>query len=150
MSFSMISAQGAGAFGDTGSAANILGFANRWQDAAEDARQRAMQLQRDMINSNSLQATYNDQGMNNLLGDMKMANQAYALGNTQMQQRSLMMLQQCATSSLDPQQRAQCQAQLDAMTGRTPAQTQTGQTPNMSVAPNMPPTSINDILGVGR
>ena len=137
----MISSQGANAFGPTGTAADILGFANRWQTASDAGRTSGMDLMADVYNANQLQNKLNTQGTEQLLGRMGQATDLFTSANDQLEQRAALFVNQCIAGGGNP---SSCRAQFDAMVGRTPQQTQT-YTPDPTMAPSL---NISNFLGM--
>lgn len=140
---SLISSQGASFAAPSGWASDLLGFANRWQTAADAGRRNAMDLQQDIYNANQNQMNLNNQGTNELIGDIgRSTTLTQGLTGNLDAQRELFMAQ-CAANGNDPNQ---CRAIFDASVGRAPQQTQT-QGPQMSYAPNVG-LDINSVLGL--
>lgn len=141
--FSMISSQGAGFAAPSGFASDLLGFANRWQTSADAGRRNALDLMQDVYAGNQAQMNLNNQGTNELIGDIGRSTQlTQGLSGNLDAQRELFMAQ-CAANGNDPNQ---CRAIFDASVGRAPQQAQT-QGPQMSYAPNVG-LDINSILGL--
>jgi hypothetical protein len=140
--FSMISRQGDGFAGPQGFASDLLGFANRWQTASNAGRTSAMDLQQDIYNANQNQMNLNNQGTNELIGDLGRSNQVFTGMSSNLDAQRELFMTQCAANGNDPQQ---CRAIFDASVGRAPQQTQT-QAP-MSYAPDVG-LNINSILGL--
>jgi hypothetical protein len=141
--FSMISRQGDGFAGPQGFASDLLGFANRWQTAANAGRTNAMDLQQDIYNANQNQMNLNNQGTNEMIGDLTRSNQLFTGMSSNLDAQRELFMTQCAANGNDPQQ---CRATFDASVGRAPQQTQT-QGPQMSYAPDVG-LNINSILGL--
>lgn len=140
----MISSQGAGFAGPSGFASDLLGFANRWQTAANAGRTNAMDLQQDIYNANQNQMNLNNQGTNELIGDIgRSTTLTQGLAGNLDAQRELFMAQ-CAANGNDPNQ---CRAIFDASVGRAQPQMQT-QAPQQTMAPGYQPFNINNYLGL--
>lgn len=141
--FSMISNQGAGFAGPQGFASDLLGFANRWQTSADVGRRNALDLMQDVYAGNQAQMNLNNQGTNELIGDLTRSNQVFTGMSSNLDAQRELFMTQCAANGNDPQQ---CRAIFDASVGRGPQQTQT-QGPQMSYAPNVG-LNINSVLGL--
>lgn len=113
----MISSQGAGFAAPTGTAADMLGFVNRWQQASNAGRESGYDLMSDMYKGNQMAAQMNDQGRNNLLTDLTGTTDIYDMANDQTLERMRMEYLACINGGGDPDV---CRARFDAAVGRTP------------------------------
>jgi hypothetical protein len=142
--FSMISSQGSGFAGPSGFASDLLGFANRWQTAANAGRTNAMDLQQDIYNANQNQMNLNNQGTNEMIGDLTRSNQLFGGMSSNLDAQRELFMTQCAANGNDP---AQCRAIFDASVGRAPSQTLT-QAPQQTQAPDYQAFNLNNYLGL--
>jgi len=124
--FSMISNQGAGFAAPQGFAADLLGFANRWQTSSDAGRASGLDLMNDMYAGNQAQMDLNNQGTANLLEQAQMTTGLMGQGNQQFQQQVTALVNTCAANGWStPECRAFAQAnniqipQQQALTGST-------------------------------
>jgi hypothetical protein len=96
--FSMISNQGAGFAAPQGFAADLLGFANRWQTASDAGRASGLDLMRDVYAGNQAQMDLNNQGTMNLLGQTEATTALMQQGNQQFQQQVTAFVNTCAAN----------------------------------------------------
>lgn len=141
--FSMISSQGAGFAAPSGFASDLLGFANRWQTAANAGRTNALDLQQDVYAANQNQMNLNNQGRDELIRDLTSSSQVYDAQRGNLEAQRQFYIAQCLANGGD---QAQCRLSADIAVGRLQPETQT-QGPQMSSAPNVG-LNINSILGL--
>jgi hypothetical protein len=139
--FSMISNLGAGFAAPDD---NFSSFAKRWLDSSNAGRTYGMDLQQDIYNANQNQMNLNNQGTNEMIGDLGRSNQLLGGMSSNLDAQRELFMVQCAANGNDPQQ---CRAIFDASVGRSPQQTQT-QGPQQTMTPGYQPFNINNYLGL--
>ena len=124
MSFSMISSQGQGAFGPTGTAAKIANFAGDWASSARSGQRQGNEFLANLLNANVLAGAIEDQPEQRLLGQARTTLGLQNTGNQQFTAGFQSQFNECAATGFASDE---CKRVYEAATGqRLPTTTQTG------------------------